>query len=81
MGAYRQGSDANIDEAIARRPELLNFVTQKPNEYASLPESMAALQKGFGNQKQPQNQQNQQGQQPGQQQAQHSHSESGAFAQ
>jgi len=48
MGAYREGSDANIDEAVARRPELLDFVRQAPTAHVALADSVAALKSGFG---------------------------------
>jgi flagellum-specific ATP synthase len=43
MGAYAPGNDPLIDEAIVRRPELLDFLTQAPGERASFGESVAAL--------------------------------------
>jgi flagellum-specific ATP synthase len=43
MGAYAPGNDPLIDEAIVRRPELLDFLTQGPNERASFADSVAAL--------------------------------------
>ena len=43
MGAYAPGNDPLIDEAIVRRPELLDFLTQAPGERASFEESVAAL--------------------------------------
>jgi len=43
MGAYAPGNDPLIDEAIVRRPELLDFLTQGPNERASFTDSVAAL--------------------------------------
>lgn len=43
MGAYAPGNDPLIDEAIVRRPELLDFLTQAPGEYASFADSVAAL--------------------------------------
>ena len=36
MGAYAPGNDPLIDEAIVRRPELLDFLTQPPLERAPL---------------------------------------------
>ena len=47
MGAYRAGSDANIDEAVARRPELLDFVRQTPHEHVDLATSIASLTESF----------------------------------
>lgn len=43
MGAYAGGSDPLIDEAIARRPQLLNFLRQAPGERVGLDESVASL--------------------------------------
>ena len=43
MGAYAPGNDPLIDEAIVRRPELLDFLTQAPAERASFAESVAGL--------------------------------------
>ena len=43
MGAYAPGSDPLIDEAIVRRPELLNFMRQAPNDRIGFEESVAAL--------------------------------------
>jgi flagellum-specific ATP synthase len=43
MGAYAPGNDPLIDEAIVRRPELLDFLNQAPGERASFAESVAAL--------------------------------------
>ncbi|MBV9883642.1 MAG: FliI/YscN family ATPase [Sphingomonadaceae bacterium] len=43
MGAYAPGNDPLIDEAIVRRPELLDFLTQAPAERAPFAESVAAL--------------------------------------
>jgi flagellum-specific ATP synthase len=43
MGAYAVGSDPLIDEAIVRRPELLDFLKQTPGERIGLEESVASL--------------------------------------
>ena len=43
MGAYAPGNDPLIDEAIVRRPELLDFLTQAPAERAGFADSVAAL--------------------------------------
>ncbi|MFN3472940.1 MAG: FliI/YscN family ATPase [Blastomonas sp.] len=48
MGAYREGTDANIDEAVARRPDLLDFIRQGPHDRVDLDDSVAALMEGFG---------------------------------
>ena len=43
MGAYAPGNDPLIDEAIIRRPELLDFLTQPQAERAPYDASVAAL--------------------------------------
>jgi flagellum-specific ATP synthase len=43
MGAYAPGNDPLIDEAIVRRPELLEFLTQPQLERAPYDASVAAL--------------------------------------
>jgi flagellum-specific ATP synthase len=43
MGAYAPGNDPLIDEAIVRRPEILDFLTQAPGEHAPFEASVAAL--------------------------------------
>jgi flagellum-specific ATP synthase len=48
MGAYANGSDALIDAAIARRPELLAFLRQAPGEKVPFEPSRAALIEAFG---------------------------------
>jgi len=48
MGAYRQGSDATIDEAIARHAEILGFLKQKPKQRIDLVHSSAELVGSFG---------------------------------
>ena len=48
MGAYSAGTDAVIDEAIARRPEILAFLKQAATERVGLDESVAALVEAFG---------------------------------
>jgi flagellum-specific ATP synthase len=48
MGAYKQGSDPTIDEAIARRQEVLGFLKQKPKERIDLPLASAELIERFG---------------------------------
>ena len=48
MGAYREGSDANIDEAVARRPDLLAFIRQGPHDRIDLDDSVAQLLQSFG---------------------------------
>ena len=48
MGAYRAGSDPVIDEAIARRAEILEFLKQKPAIRIDLPHASAELIERFG---------------------------------
>ncbi len=48
MGAYREGTDANIDEAVARRPDLLDFIRQAPHDRVDLDASVDELMQGFG---------------------------------
>ncbi len=43
MGAYAPGSDALIDEAIVRRPEILAFLRQAPGERVGFDDSVAIL--------------------------------------
>jgi flagellum-specific ATP synthase len=43
MGAYAVGSDALIDEAIARRQELLGFLRQAPDEQVPFEDSVVQL--------------------------------------
>jgi flagellum-specific ATP synthase len=43
MGAYAPGSDPLIDDAIVRRPELLDFMRQAPAERIAFEDSVAAL--------------------------------------
>ncbi len=48
MGAYARGSDAAIDDAIARQPQVLDFIVQAEDEAVDLPTSIAMLDAGFG---------------------------------
>ena len=48
MGAYRQGSDPAIDEAVARHDDLLEYVRQGSRDAVSMEDSVTALQHGFG---------------------------------
>lgn len=48
MGAYRPGNDPVIDEAVARRPELLEFLRQDSRSYIGFADSVDALQRAFG---------------------------------
>ncbi len=41
LGAYRKGSDAQIDEAIEKRPALLEFLIQSPKEHDSFESALA----------------------------------------
>ncbi|MCB0323309.1 MAG: FliI/YscN family ATPase [Bdellovibrionales bacterium] len=41
LGAYKKGSDAEIDEAIAKRSALLDFLIQGPHEHATLEHTLA----------------------------------------
>ena len=48
MGAYKAGSDATIDQAIARHREILEFLKQKPKDRIDLAHSSAELIERFG---------------------------------
>jgi flagellum-specific ATP synthase len=43
IGAYKQGSDPQVDEAIRYHPRLESFLTQDKSESCSLPDSYAQL--------------------------------------
>lgn len=43
LGAYRKGSDAEVDEAMSRYPALEAFLSQRKEENNSIDESFAAL--------------------------------------
>lgn len=43
IGAYKKGSDPNIDEAIERFPHLMEFITQGMNEAAGFTSSLRQL--------------------------------------
>ena len=43
LGAYRKGSDREVDEAIARYPQLEAFLRQDKDEYADIDTAFAAL--------------------------------------
>lgn len=47
MGAYSAGGDPVVDQAIARRPDLLGFLKQKPGEKIDYAASQAALVGAF----------------------------------
>ncbi|MDB5718589.1 MAG: fliI, partial [Sphingomonas bacterium] len=48
MGAYRDGSDATIDAAIARHGEILDFLGQPQKERVDYAASVASLVGSFG---------------------------------
>jgi flagellum-specific ATP synthase len=48
IGAYVPGSQPDIDRSIQRRPELLKFLRQEPEESFSLAATLAALEKTLG---------------------------------
>ncbi len=48
MGAYKPGGDALIDEAIARRREMLAFLGQAPGERCDLDSGRGAIIAAFG---------------------------------
>ena len=43
IGAYKKGSSAEIDEAILRYPQILNFLKQGTSEKFSIQESVEEL--------------------------------------
>jgi flagellum-specific ATP synthase len=43
IGAYRQGSDPLVDEAVVYHDALEEFLSQKPNEHTTLDECYARL--------------------------------------
>lgn len=49
LGAYRQGSNAEVDEAIFYYPQLQNFLSQHHAQNVSLDESFQHLQEVFSN--------------------------------
>lgn len=44
LGAYKKGSDASIDEAIAKRPKILEFLIQRSDEPCAMEETIARAQ-------------------------------------
>jgi flagellum-specific ATP synthase len=48
MGAYVPGSDAALDEAIARREAMLEFLRQAPSERIPLETARGSLIEAFG---------------------------------
>src|SRR6266481_5410000 len=51
LGAYRKGSDAKVDEAIAYYPAIEQFLSQKKGERADLASGYAGLAQVLGNQR------------------------------
>jgi flagellum-specific ATP synthase len=43
IGAYRLGTDPQVDRAIALNPELENFLSQAPDDFTSLDDAFARL--------------------------------------
>jgi len=43
IGAYQRGSDPTLDKALALVPELHRFLTQKPSEVATLPDTITKI--------------------------------------
>ena len=43
VGAYRQGSNPGIDNAIAKRKDIENFLIQAVDEKSTVPETLNAL--------------------------------------
>lgn len=43
IGAYRQGSDPAVDEAIERMPDILSFLRQKKGEVVAFEEAITQL--------------------------------------
>ncbi len=48
LGAYKAGTNAEVDAAIRLNPELEAFLTQKKDERATFAESYSALEKIMG---------------------------------
>ena len=48
MGAYARGSDAAVDDAIVRQPQVVQFITQAETEAVDLTTSVAQLAAVFG---------------------------------
>lgn len=48
MGAYAPGNDPVVDEALARRDMMLDFLRQAPHQRVDYAQSRAALLDGFG---------------------------------
>ncbi|SHH48854.1 flagellum-specific ATP synthase [Ferrimonas marina] len=43
VGAYKHGTDANVDLSIAAHPELIEFIRQRPDEPVSVSESQERI--------------------------------------
>ncbi len=43
IGAYQQGSDATVDQAIRLYPKLCDFISQDQNQNVALQESLSGL--------------------------------------
>ena len=48
MGAYAAGNDLALDEAVALRPAMLNFIQQDAHENVAFGSARGALLEGFG---------------------------------
>ena len=48
LGAYAQGSDAVLDQAIAQRPAMLNFIAQPMQSVVTFDDARAELVDGMG---------------------------------
>lgn len=48
LGAYAQGSDAVLDQAIAKRPDMLDFIKQPMHSIVALEDARARLIEGMG---------------------------------
>ena len=43
VGAYHEGTDRNVDAALKLRPQVLDFLQQRPDEYTAIDASRRAL--------------------------------------
>ena len=48
LGAYAQGSDAVLDDAIAQRPAMLDFIKQPMHAIVTLEDARSTLVEGMG---------------------------------
>ncbi len=48
LGAYRQGSDREVDQAIQLNPKIEDFIRQSIDEHISLEDSYDGLAKAMG---------------------------------